>query len=645
MEIKRLLEFNEIFGSSMKNAEEYLQGIDKRILIRIASYFLSGFYEDTTFLCTSGKFFSTPNSEFASKLHDYIRGEKEQIVIINKHASLFFLEKALAMPDSESDEFDSENEIKIMQAYLSINQLLVLRENPLITQIANLDEKDKLIGYMFYQPLAYSDFTNYDYRLEVVAQTIKAIHFFEFCEKNLPHHLALFYKKYNCKNWKGYMKSYLSIPYNQLLNKAKEISTIALKKDDKDFDKQKLFLNNFSINNHVKQADSDFTQIRKYPLYKESDSTYIVLFGIFSAERIYRSLYFDFKEINDIIDEKYRIKSFRGTITDIYSERFILYKVLDDLFNSERFIKLKGSDYKNHNKSIKGEPDYYARKNNDIFLFESKDILLNAEIKSSYDYNKIHDELRKKLNEDKGVKQLCSSIKNILNKEFPLDNDYEENAITIYPILILHERIYSNAGLNSIINEWYEESIKDVKSKIEKPERIKPLIVIDFDTLLLLQNLEQGTDFDFKDLLDQYIRKIEYAEVAIFKDIYDMVVNKYLSYKDFVEPIITKKIKKKDSPSELYIYKVALELFDESDIDENVELTSIKKGKMLNNIVENNIISKKMAKNNTEKSQIYQNGSFIEKKKKHQNKTIRRGKSIIKKRRIRKRNRRKHQKQ
>ncbi|OAV75568.1 hypothetical protein Barb7_00799 [Bacteroidales bacterium Barb7] len=642
MEVKRLLEFNEIFGGQMKNAEEYLRGIEKRMLIRIASYFLSGFYEDTTFLCTSGKFFSTPNSDFASKLYDYIRGKKEQIGIINKHASLYFLEKVLTMTDCESDEFDSETEIKIIQAYLSINTFLVSRENPLIEQIAKLDEKAKLVGYMFYQPLAYSDFSNYDYGLEVVAQTIKAIQFFKFCEKSLPHHLALFYKKYNCKDWKDYMKSYLSIPYNQLLNKTKEISTTVLKKDDKDFDNQRLFLDKFSINNHIEQTDYDFTQIRKYPLYKENEVTYIVLFDIFSAERIYRSLYFDFKEINDTIDEEYRIKSFRGTITDIYSERFILYQVLDDFFNSEKLIKLKGSDYKDYDKSIKGEPDYYARKGNDVFLFESKDILLNAEIKSSYDYNKIHDDLRKKLNEDKGVKQLCNSIKKILNKELPLDNDYGQKQINIYPILILHERIYSNTGLNSIINEWYEESIKEVKSKIEKPERIKPLIIIDLDTLLLLQNLEQGTDFDFKDLLDQYIRKIGYADNAIFKSTYDMVVNKYLSFKDFVEPIITEKIKKKDSPSELYMHKVALELFDKSDIDEYVEIASTKKGRILDNKVENNIVSKKNINNNKEKSQT---SSFIKKKKKRKNNAIKKGKSIIKKRRVRRKNRRKNQKQ
>jgi hypothetical protein len=171
-------------------------------------------------------------------------------VIINKHASLYFLEEVLSLPNCESNEFTPEIEIRILQAYLTINQILVSKENPLITQIENLDEEDKLVGYLFYQPLAYSDFTNYNYGLEVVSQTIKAIHFFKFFEKSLPHHLALFCKKYDCENWKDYMKAYLSIPYNLLSNKTKEISTIALRKKDTKFDKQSSFLNMFSINNH-----------------------------------------------------------------------------------------------------------------------------------------------------------------------------------------------------------------------------------------------------------------------------------------------------------------------------------------------------------------------------------------------------------
>jgi hypothetical protein len=621
MERKRLLEFDEIFNNPMKDTKKYLLGINKRRLIRIASYFLTGFYEDVKFFCTSGKYFSTPNSGFASQLYCYIREKDEQIAIINKHASLYFLEEVLSLPEYESDEFNPNIEIKILQAYLSINQVLVSKENPLITQITNLAEKDKLVGYLFYQPLAYSDFTNYDYSLEVVAQTIKAIHFLKFCKNDLPYHLELFYKKYNCTDWKDYLKSYLSIPYMLTQNKTREISTIAIKKSDNNFDKQILFFDMFAINSHVKQPDYDFTQIRNYPLYKEKDDTYIVLFDLFSAERIYRSLYFDFNEINNSVDKEYRIKSFRSTITDIYSERFILYNVLNKLFSAENFIKLTGSDYKTYDKTIIGEPDYYARKDKNIFLFESKDILLNAEIKTSYDYPKIQNELKKKLYEDKGIKQLCGGIKKILNKELPLDIDYGEQEVNIYSILVLHERIYSNVGLNYIINEWYEESIEKIKSSIVNPKRIKSLIIIDLDTLILLQNLKQGADFDFKDLLDKYINEVTSTKITDSQSIEDIFIRHYFSFKDFVEPIIKKKINKKGLNGILYIQKTIKELFSESEIVD-AESRPLEEDEILSNNIKNR----------------------IRKKIKHNNNSAKKGKGIITKRKIRKRNRRKYSK-
>lgn len=573
MDLKLIVEHKHIFGKPTHSLDYILKDIDKRLLIRAASYFIKGFYDDIPFFCRSGRFFSTPNSDFAHHLFILLgyMNSKTAITIFNTHSSLLFLEKILSMPYKSIDNRDPQTEINLFKSYLIINQELVEKEDSLIKKIETLDAEDKLAAYLFYQPLAYSDFVNYDYGLEVASQTIKAILFFKFCEINLPDHLRLFCDRYNKKNWKEYLKSYMFIPYNLLLNKEEEISIISLKKEDANFTDNVLFLDEFCINKESLSNDKDFTKVRAFPLYKENSTDYIVLFDLFTAERIYRSLYFDFKIINDQINAKkvkgeYKISDFRQFITDNFSERTILYDLLDKLFQGEDFINLKGSDYLDTDPRIKGEPDYYVRKDNDIFLFESKDNLMNAEIKSSYDYDKITEDLDKKLNQKKGIKQICNNVEKILKKQLPIDSNYDENTINIYPILVLHERIYSNVGLNYILNKWFDTKIKITKESISDPDRIRPLVIIDIDTFILLQNVKQGDDFDFKKLLDEYYKKTKHViigetELKDESKLRKAFISKYHSFKDYVEPIIMGKIAKKETKT--FLEEVGLELFIE----------------------------------------------------------------------------------
>src|SRR5690606_13087860 len=103
-----------------------------------------------------------------------------------------------------------------------------------------------------------------------------------------------------------------------------------------------------------------------------------------------------------------------------------------------------------------------------IFLFESKDILINATIKHSYDFTKYEKELRKKLyyeesdgkTEKKAVLQLLKNIENILKKEFPADLNYKTKSVIIYPIIVLHDHQFNVLGLNSLVNHWFKIEVK-----------------------------------------------------------------------------------------------------------------------------------------------------------------------------------------
>mgnify|MGYP001258769897 CR=1 FL=1 len=67
---------------------------------------------------------------------------------------------------------------------------------------------------------------------------------------------------------------------------------------------------------------------------------------------------------------------------DDFSEEVVMKKVLDEIFHWKYFVKRQEAATRD------SEPDYYVRHNNKIYLFENKDILVRADIKSSSELEK-----------------------------------------------------------------------------------------------------------------------------------------------------------------------------------------------------------------------------------------------------------------
>jgi hypothetical protein len=167
---------------------------------------------------------------------------------------------------------------------------------------------------------------------------------------------------------------------------------------------------------------------------------------------------------------------------------------------------------------IEAEPDYYIRNGNNLFLFESKDILINATIKSSYDFNQYEIEFKKKLYfetkkekvEKKAVLQLINNIENVLTKQFQFDTNYKTQSIHIYPILILHDHQFNIAGLNVIVNSWFQTELAKLKEKGLPTDKVKPLVIIDIDTLIFHQDLFRDRALKLNEILDEYFKFITF---------------------------------------------------------------------------------------------------------------------------------------
>lgn len=203
-----------------------------------------------------------------------------------------------------------------------------------------------------------------------------------------------------------------------------------------------------------KLDENDFLTLRARPFYKIKDGVYRIIFNLFVVEKLFKGIYFQLRIVNKQLPEKQQLNDdeLRRLYCYDFSEKILLYKILEIIYPT-KCIKLSGqqlSDMK-----IDGAPDYYIRKGKNILLFESKNFLIKAAKKTSFDYSVYKEEFAKNLYHEElpngkrklgAVMQLINSIRRLLKNEFPPDKSYHYRDVFIYPILVTHDH-----QINSIL--------------------------------------------------------------------------------------------------------------------------------------------------------------------------------------------------
>jgi hypothetical protein len=255
--------------------------------------------------------------------------------------------------------------------------------------------------------------------------------------------------------------------------------------DDKDMDKNVAFLEKFSITDKELLEDMDFRKMRSRPIYKVDKRKFRLTYPLFVLELIGNGLYFNMKSINDGLPKSKKVKDLYGMKTYQFAEKYLLHKLLKEYFGN-RYFQRNGDQLDGE---FDAAPDYYVRNGKRVFLFESKDILINAAVKQSSDFNVIDRELSLKLfknekDKPKAVLQLVNNIRKILTKTLQFDKGYNANNVIVHPILVVHNRIFNTAGLNQWVNFWFQEELEKLKQEGCKISNVKPLVITDIDTLI-----------------------------------------------------------------------------------------------------------------------------------------------------------------
>lgn len=511
-----IAEYNKVLGEEPKDIAHYLNGISRRSILQ-AGAFLLGFkiqksqYQDYRELIKM--FFRTENAEFAKEMRiglDKLQAESgAEIVVINPQTSLNLFQYAFEHLNDEETQSAVEIEQNIFLAYLALNQFGTQKESIAFSSSKSAPEQLRLAAMFFSQSYPYSDIVNYDEVELFTGQLIKAILLFEYLESTdrTKPLLKAFLAYYKCATWKEYLHKLLPIVF-AVMSKDREAHTDLNVKEGETFESDCEFIDKLIVDDNEGVEDYDFKKLRDRPLYKFNPGQYRIIYSLFVIEKLFKGLYFKFAEINKTLTGADKIKDLHSLYSDEFSERTLLYKVLKGIYE-ERYIQFNGQQMKDA--GLDAEPDYYIRKGNAIFLFESKDFLIRAEVKTSYDYALLEDAFKKKLYSDTGPKavlQLIKNIKRILQMSMIVDTAYKANSVYIYPMVVVHDHQYDVIGLNKIVNDWFMDEVQKLKAEGLPTQRIQPLIIVGIDTLIFIQDLLRERNLKLEELIDAYQKHI-----------------------------------------------------------------------------------------------------------------------------------------
>jgi len=448
-----------------------------------------------------------------SKINDFIikinSDGISEFNFINNIAALILIEIILENHNEleKADNLTPEQELNLFKAYLWCNQHWTDKKSSDMPKVKTADD---LISILFPVQLPYMELLEFkDFRI----QFLKAIYFFKFCEGNdvFKIYVDAFLDDYNLDSWQSYLINILSL-YVMRFEDPRTPSIINIQDKHKSI---KNFINQYCLDIQQFAKTNDFNSIRKNPVYKIDENNFLFLNLNFIVDKLFQGVQFEMFRVIKKNKLEYngklvkRFDQFRSIYAEQISEAGIFYESMRYSFENCGYKLLDGKQLKEI--LIDGEPDFYMRDKGKIYLFEYKDVILNAEIKHSYDFEKIKSEISKKMvsnqaGTQKGVTQLFNSILKIRNGEYKNVDNYKtlDNCI-IYPIIVYTDFSFNLPGVNYYLNNEFNKLIDD--SDVIQKNKIKNLIIIDIDTFLKFQDLFRENKLKINNCLNGFICK------------------------------------------------------------------------------------------------------------------------------------------
>ncbi|PTT03370.1 hypothetical protein DBR27_10370, partial [Flavobacterium sp. HMWF030] len=76
--------------------------------------------------------------------------------------------------------------------------------------------------------------------------------------------------------------------------------------------------------------------------------------------------------------------------------------------------------------------------------------------------------------------------------------------VIINPVVVLHYRMFNTPGLNKFINFWFQEELLVLKNEGINITNVKPLVIIDIDTLIFNKDVFADRILELENCLIDY---------------------------------------------------------------------------------------------------------------------------------------------
>lgn len=400
-----------------------------------------------------------------------------------------------------------EQELDLFKAYLWCSQQWT--DEQLSKEKLEITNEEQLARFLICLQFPYQELLEFkDFRM----QFIKATFFFKFCEQNptFKEYLDIFCREHNVRSWREYLLHILSI----YIRKFEELHTPSRLKVGDEHKAVQDFLRYFSIDPNNFKRSKDFLGLREKPVYEIEENDFLFLNLNLLVDKLFQGVQFALFKALQKNGATYKGKPivkfdhFKSIYGEELSEKGLFYSIVKYAFEKNDYVKLDGQTLKAKLKD--GEPDFYMREKGKIYLIEYKDVIINASVKHSYDFDTIWAELSKKFvsnenNSAKGIKQLVNTIEGIYHDKFTMIDKFKKDEAIIYPILIFTDFVLNIAGVNYLLNR---EMRRLLNQRGIPDANVKNLVLIDLDELVKFQDLFRSKDLKLNNCLNEFIETV-----------------------------------------------------------------------------------------------------------------------------------------
>ena len=516
VEIQRVLEYSSFFiGTPIIDVDTILKQYDRSTLIRMA-FLLSCHYGNLSWPDDHYTLFSEESREHIKELNqlfvNFYRSsgipEGTTITVSSFRTALELWRHIFAIrPDEYKNTIKKEDaEYELFKVILSLNEKIV--------DYSHSDVEYKLDELLFLNLFITNDTNNFNFQSALQPQLYYVYHLAQVCDENevLRDATNILFEKWGISSWQEYAATLMYVANETERYRVEHKSGIPILNPLrlKDGDETGLFsstlIDALSIdeNEYIPFDEPgtlsflqniDYRVFRSRPFVRLRDkSGYIVINVQLLCERIFNSLYFDFKPL---IDGRTGSVGFFDYNKE-FIEKNLFRKTLFNCIPSHNYTFPKR--YAKVENESKNEPDFYCRWKDNLMIFECKAIKMNGSIRDDGDYSRFLDELHEKIvkktrqldssrrpivgdPEPMGIGQLIHHIKAIHEDDFRWDAEIPDN-VTYYPIMVFEDVRFLQPGLLSIINRWFKEELLN-KGGYDILEGCMPVMAISINTLYL----------------------------------------------------------------------------------------------------------------------------------------------------------------